>query len=212
MSWKSPEDSSTHTSPRFAQVTFLLWSAAWGSVSFQKHHQLRHCPIFSTKSKAGSLSRNERREEPETSSQRSIYPYTTLERLKNCLPHPAPLLSCRMPNQMCPCKSSIRWHPPGKTSKCQAKESRYWGSTTGRLTKTRKQVLDISGKILILSYSTSAVLWQGEGCRTRRDGKETIRPFIKWIPGLNSVLNSWKRRNLEEMVWQAQKASSALLS
>lgn len=140
------------------QVTFLLWSAAWGSVSFQKHHQLRHCPIFSTKSKAGSLSRNERREEPETSSQRSIYPYTTLERLKNCLPHPAPLLSCRMPIQMCPCKSSIRWHPPGKTSKCQAKESRCWGSATGRLTKTRKQVLDISGKILILSYSTSARL------------------------------------------------------
>lgn len=166
ISWGSPEESSAHTSPRFpsGDISVLV-------VSLQKHHPRRHSPISSTESQARSLSCNERREETEPSSQRPIYSCSILRRLKNCLPRPGPLLSFRMPLQMCPCKSSIRWHPPGKASKLQAKESRCWGSATLRLTKTREQLLDISCETVNLS------LWQcwwplclpcdeGLGCRT----------------------------------------------
>lgn len=80
-----------------------------------------------------------------------LAPYQKAKK-KYLLPPGSPLSHrLGLPFQMCFCNSSIRCHPPGKTSKLQARESRCSGSATVGLTKARRLLPNISRQIANLS-------------------------------------------------------------
>lgn len=195
------------------RVTFLFWWAAWGSASFQKRHPWRQSPICSTESKAGSLSCNERREEAEPSSQASIYSCSILGRLKHCLLYPGPLLSCRLLFQMCPGKSSIRWHPPGKTKApsqgAQMLRIRHSEIHEDQETTPWQLMQNRQPELPSVLMTTSAHLMTRRALQDSERWRGNYEVIHGWFPGLNSALSAWKMQNLKEMVWQAQSLLSS---